>query len=109
MEVLQQRLVPGIDYGFINKILNKTNPYFDESNLKSQISGSERENSNDYVTDAKTFAEWGIDLIKVGACGEDKKIWTISTPNWEKHSMNQVFIIIIKKQMNIRNYSTNII
>jgi alpha-N-acetylgalactosaminidase len=30
-------------------------------------------NSNDYVTDAKTFAEWGIDLIKVGACGEDQK------------------------------------
>ncbi len=41
-------------------------------------------NSNDYVTDAKTFAEWGIDYTKFGGCGKDQKYFVDLYPKMGK-------------------------
>ncbi len=37
-----------------------------------------------YETDAKTFAEWGIDSVKFDSCNEDPKRFDTLVPQMEK-------------------------
>ncbi len=52
-----------------------------------------------YETDAKTFAEWGIDSLKFDSCNEDPKRFDTLVPQMEKALnatglKNIIFIIL---------------